>query len=744
MQKHYKKYFKLATFATIISSFMMSSVYAGQLQDVSVVSLSADSIEVRFQLDDTAPQPLSFTIDSPARIALDLPGTSLGSMQRRKKVDMGVLNSILSAEANGRTRIVLNLDNMIPYQTRTEGNSVVLTLGSGSTSYSPSFSSEAVVSAAPVVSSAPVYTSAPAATYQTQSYSSPSYGSGINNIDFRRGEDGAGRVVVKLSDASTKVDIAEEGGKIVATFKGVNAPAHMQRRMDVLDFGTPISTVDTIARGGDTRLVISANGDYEQLVYQSEETFTIEVREKVQVPSELLLLQEREYTGTPINLNFQSIDVRAVLQLLASNGDFNIVVSDTVTGDVTLRLQNVPWDQALDIVLQTKGLDKRTKDNVILVAPAAELAAQEQQQLQALKDLEQLAPLRSDIIQINYAKASDIKSLLEDGSASSSGDGQKGQSFISARGSVTIDERTNTLLVYDTSDKLEEIRKLIEVLDIPVTQVLIESRVVVANTDFSRELGVRAGFTSVKDNSSDGLISTTGTAFGNDTIVSSGIDQLGSSGVIDVVAAPSLIDRLNVNLPVSSPAGSIGLAILDNDFLVDLELSALQAEGRGEIISSPRVTATNQKEAAILQGVQIPYQENSGGGSGATTTSFKDAVLSLKVTPLITPDDYVIMDLDISQDTVGELVPSGEAGGFVPSIDTRQLTTQVRIKDGETAVLGGIYETEQRNGETKVPLLGDIPVVGNLFKTKTRTDNKSEMLIFITPKILDDEKLAYK
>ncbi len=723
MQNKKNKTLRRFLVSTMATGFMSLPMFAGQLQDVSIVNVDSNTVEVRFMLDETAPQPLSFTIDSPARISLDLPNTTLGSMERRKNVSVGVLNSIMSAEANGRTRIVLSLDNMVPYSTRTEGNSVVLTLGDSS-SYSQAFVSEPVA--------APTQAPRPAVTSDASRYSS---NGGIRDVDFRRGADGAGRIIVKLADPRTQVDVAERGGKIVATFKGADVAASLQRRMDVVDFGTPVTLVDTISSNGDTRMLITAKGDYDQLVYQSEDTFTIEVREKDKVPANLRLLEEREYTGTPINLNFQSIDVRAVLQLLASNGDFNIVVSDSVSGTVTLRLQNVPWDQALDIVLQTKGLDKRTKDNVVLVAPAAELAAQEQQQLQAIKDLEQLAPLRSDIIQINYAKASDIKALLEESSAGGGGEG-RGQSFLSSRGSVTIDDRTNSLLVYDTSEKLEEIRNLIEVLDIPVTQVLIESRVVVANTDFSRELGVRAGISSLSDNVYGGLVSVSGTNSGAVETANSYIDSLGGDEPFTYSA-----DRLNVNLPVTSPAGSIGVAILKGDFYLDLELSALQAEGRGEIISSPRVTATNQQEASILQGVQIPFQESSGGGGGATTTSFKDAVLSMKVTPLITPDEYVIMDLDIAQDSVGELVP-GSNGGFVPSIDTRQLTTQVRIKNGETAVLGGIYETETRDGVTKVPVLGDLPVIGGLFRSKTRTDDKSEMLIFITPKILNDDNLA--
>jgi len=650
--------------------------------------------------DSTAPQPLSFTIDSPARIAVDLPGTTMAMSQRKKTVNSSVLNSILAAESNGRTRVVLDLDSLVPYQTRTEGNTVVLTLGSGSTGYSNTYASEVVRSSQPVQS--------------YDAYSSSSSSNSLNAIDFRRGKDGAGQVVVKLSNPNAGVDINEEAGNIVATFNNSDIRGDLLRAMDVLDFGTPITNIIPERNGNNVRLVIKANGLYEQLAYQSDDSFTVEVREREIVPDELLGIEEREYNGSPISLNFQSIDVRSVLQVLADTGDFNIVVSDSVSGDITLRLRNVPWDQALDIVLQTKGLDKRTKDNVILVAPAAEIANQEQQKLQARNSLKELAPLRSDFIQINYAKASDIKDLLE----------------------------TNTLLIYDTVEQLEGIRRLIETLDIPVSQVLIESRVVIASTDFSREIGVRAGFTAVTDNSSDGIISVSGSAIGNDTTIGSAIESRADNGVINGLTLPAIGDRLNVNLPVTAAAGRIGAAILDNDFLVELELSALQAEGRGEIISSPRVTATNQQEATILQGVEIPFQENSGGAGGATTTSFKEAALNMTVTPLITPDDYVIMDLSINQDSVGQLVASET--GSVPSIDTRQLITQVRVPNGETAVLGGIYETSVTYGETKVPVLGDLPVVGNLFKNRTRRNDKSEMLIFITPTILINSPFLYR
>ena len=430
--------------------------------------------------------------------------------------------------------------------------------------------------------------------------------------------------------------------------------------------------------------------------------------------------EDREYTGDRLTLNFQDLETRAVLQLIADFSGLNIVVSDTVQGSVTLRLQNVPWDQALDIVMTTKGLDMRRNGNVVIVAPAEEIAAREQAELESLQALQTLEPLRSEFIQVNYAKASELASLVEGGG---------NNSLLTDRGSVAIDERTNTLLVNDTPTSLANIRRLVTTLDIPVRQVLIESRVVIVNDDYSRELGVRFGTTSVNDNSDNGLIGLTGTGAGAGALV--GTPSIGSpGGSILPVTAPAQGSRYNVNLPVIGPAGSIALAILGNDYLVDLELSALQAEGDGRVVSTPRIVATNQREARILQGTEIPYQEASS--SGATTTSFQEAVLSLTVVPQITPDNRVIMDLTITKDSVGEVFNG------VPAIDTRELVTQVVVRDGETVVLGGIYETEQLNTTTKVPGLGNIPGLGHLFRSRSTESNNAELLIFVTPKILHE------
>jgi type IV pilus assembly protein PilQ len=476
--------------------------------------------------------------------------------------------------------------------------------------------------------------------------------------------------------------------------------------------------------GNGARLVVTATGDFEQVAYQTDNQYVVEIKQRPRATA-ATRAEDKVYTGERLTLNFQDIDVRPLLQLLADTSGQNIVVSDSVKGRVTLRLQNVPWDQALDIVLRTKGLDMRRKDNVILVAPQAELAAHEKAELEAQKDVQDLAPLRTEFLAVNYAKASEIARLVK-----SAGGG----SLLSARGNVSVDERTNTLLVQDTAENLTAVRNLVQTLDIPVRQVLIEARIVIVADDFSRELGVRAGFTRVSDDIRD-LFAISGSAQSTDSIMGSALDNLASTGQPFPVQVPfGNFDRYNVNMPVASPAGRIALSILDfDDFLIDLELSAAQNEGRGEIKSTPRVVTANQREAIIEQGVEIPYQESSS--SGATTTQFKKAVLSLKVTPQITPDDRVILDLTVTKDSVGQLVPSA-TGGFVPSIDTRNIQTQVLVKDGQTVVLGGIMETERRDNVKKVPLLGDVPVIGNLFKSTNKINNRDELLIFITPKIL--------
>jgi type IV pilus assembly protein PilQ len=672
-----------------------------RLESIDVVPLSPQSLELRLRLDGAAPEPMTFTIDDPARIALDLPGTSLALPERRREVNVGPLTTILAAEANGRTRLVFNMTALPSYSTRVEGNSVIVTIGDQAAS-SATFAGQV----------APGGSSATAVTRR------------INNIDFRRGVDGAGQVLVELSDPGTPVDVRQEGGRIIVEFQGTTLPNELLRRLDVIDFATPVATIDALRADGDTQLVVTASSDYEQVAYQSDNLFTLELKTPVErIAAGGVFDEEREYTGERLTLNFQDLDTRAVLQILADTSGQNIVVSDTVQGSVTLRLQNVPWDQALDILLTTKGLDMRRNGNVIIVAPAEEIAAREQADLQARQAIQDLEPLRSEFLQVNYAKASELADLIRGA----------GSRMVSDRGSVTVDPRTNTLLVYDTAASIENIRRLVSALDIPVRQVLIESRIVIVNDDYSRDLGVRFGSTIVQERGNDGLISFTGNGQASDTIIGSALDNLASTGQPFPVQVAPIDQRYNVNLPIGQPAGRLALAILDSDYLVDLELTAIQAEGDGRIVSTPRVIAANNFEASIAQGVEIPYQESAS--SGATTTQFQEAVLSLTVTPQITPDDRIIMDLTVTKDSVGEVVPSA-TGGFVPSIDTRTVETQVLVNDGETVVLGGIYETESRETYTKVPVLGDIPGLGYLFRSRVVTDNDAELLIFVTPRIL--------
>ena len=668
---------------------------AVRLTAVEVLPMQGSTLQIRLRTDGTAPQPLTFTIDRPARLSVDLPEVGLALENRRIDVGAGGVDTIVAAEASGRTRVVFNLDSLVPYTAVADGDSILVTLGGSAAAQA-----------------------APAAVASSTGARS------ITGVDFRRSPEGAGRVVVQLSDPSTPASLRQEGNRVIVDFTGVAMSEDLMKRYDVVDFATPVTMFDAMRVGDSARIVVTATGDYEQLAYQTDNQYVVEVRQRSRATA-MTAEKDKVYVGERLTLNFQDIDVRPLLQLLADTSGQNIVVSDSVKGRVTLRLQNVPWDQALDIVLKTKGLDMRRKDNVILVAPQAELASQEKAELEAMKDIQELAPLRTEFLTVNYAKASEIARLVK-----SSGGG----SLLSERGNVTVDERTNTLLVQDTADNLTAVRSMVATLDIPVRQVLIEARIVIVADDFSRELGVRAGFTRVSDDIND-LMAVSGSAQATDSIMGSALDNLASTGQPYPVSVPfGNFDRYNVNMPVANPAGRIALSILDfDDFLIDLELSAAQSEGRGEIKSTPRVITANQREAIIEQGVEIPYQESAS--SGATTTQFKKAVLSLKVTPQITPDDRVILDLSVKKDSVGQLVPSA-TGGFVPSIDTRNIQTQVLVKDGQTVVLGGIMETERRDSEKKVPGLGDVPIIGNLFKSKSRINNRDELLIFVTPKIL--------
>jgi type IV pilus assembly protein PilQ len=666
--------------ASIVPAHAADTVGSNTLQAVDFAELPGNKTQITLTLSKPAPAPLSFTVDNPARIALDFQDTSNGLEQRSQNIGIGMTESITAIEAQGRTRVVVNLVDMVPYEAHTDGNKVILTVQNAGSQQSEA---------------AAVATRATGGSNDI-----------INNIDFRRGEDGQGRVIVSLSDPSIPVDMQQQGGKVIVDFYRAQLPEELERRLDVLDFATPVKTIDTYTRGNNVHMVITPMGDYDYLAYQSNNQFTIEVKPLTKAEVEASKKDELGYSGERLSLNFQDIEVRSVLQLIADFTGINVVVSDTVNGSLTLRLKNVPWDQALDIILKTKGLAMRQSGNVMLVAPSEEIAAREKLELEAQKQIEELEPLYSEFVQVNYAKAETIAALLKSADTT----------LLSDRGMVTTDERTNTLLVQDTAAKLVEIRQLVATLDIPVRQVLIESRIVIASNDFTRDLGVRFGLSKQTEFNDDHIVTTGGTLSPGSNIIEPGFNPNG----------------LLVDLPVIGATSSIGLAIGKiGNHMLNLELTAMEAEGQGEVISSPRVLTSNQKTAFIQSGVEIPYQEATS--SGATSVSFKDAVLELKVTPQITPDDRIIMDLDVKKDSVGEIFLG------VPSIDTNEVSTQVLVDNGETLVLGGIYEQEKIHEIDRVPFFGELPLVSWMFKNTTVTDDKAELLIFVTPKIVKEE-----
>lgn len=658
--------------------------FATALQSVGYSSLPGEKAQLVLTFSESIADFDSFAIDEPARIVLDFTDVTNELDKKTQQVNIGLTKSVSTVEAGDRTRMVINLIQTAAYTIEHDDNVVLVTIDGVKPKTSTAENGDRQVS----------------------------------NIDFRRGENGEAQLTISLSDDGAAIDVHQERDTIVVDLVGVSLPEKLHRRLDVIDFATPVHIIDSEQRGNDTQLILTTSGKFEHLAYQSENTLMIEVKPVV-VDAQSAEKDQFGYKGEKLSLNFQNIEVRAVLQLLADFTGMNLVTSDTVQGNLTLRLKNVPWDQALDIILKTKGLAMRQNGNVMLVAPAAEISAREKQELESQRQLVELEPLYSELIEINFAKASELASILESDSSDSDG-GVGVTGFISERGSVTVDERTNSLLLRDTADQLVQIRKLIEQLDIPVRQVLIESRIVIANNDFSKELGVRFGASKYK---------TTENKYVDEIITSgnlNGTDQIHNGDDLEQA------DRLNVNLPITNPAGSIALALAKLPFghLLELELTAMQEEGKGEIVSSPRVVTSNQQTAIIEQGTEIPYQEASS--SGATSVSFKEAVLKLEVTPQITPDDRIVMDLEVNKDEVGTVFLG------IPSIDTRSVKTQVLVDNGETVVLGGIYEQSKVKGSRRVPFFGDLPYVGFLFKTNSNSDTKRELLVFVTPKIIKD------
>ena len=692
-----------ATFARVL--LWLASALPALLGSAAALAVSLTGIEhaptptggVQLQIsaDGALPPGKSFMINDPPRLVIDLPAVGSNLAARSQAIDSGAVQSVAVVPAEGRTRLVVNLTQAVSWSARPSGNKLLVML-------EPPVVAGGSGAQTPVVAAR----SAPA-------------GPQVKAVDFRRGERGEGRLVVSLSSPQVQVDTRPQGGRLVVDFKGVGLPPELSRRLDVTDFATPVTRIETRPYAGGVRMEVATTGPFEHLAYQANGTYTLEVAPVREDPAALRNVK-KAYVGEPISLNFQSIEVRSVLQLLADFTGKNLVAADTVTGNITLRLQNVPWDQALDIILTTKGLGKREDGNVMWIAPAEEIAAREQAEFEARQKLQELAPLYTEYMPVNFAKATDVAALLK----------SEEHKVLTERGNVTVDERTNTLIVNDTEQKLGEIRELMKVLDVPVRQVLIESRIVNASTNFSKNLGVRFGASS-DENHGNFHSAISGNLNGTTQLVNNETLQMN--------------DRLNVNMPAQRLQGvpfnptSIGLAIAKLPFgrLLELELSALQAQGEGEIISNPRVLTSNQKEAVISQGTEFPYQQASA--SGATNTQFKDAVLQLKVTPQITPDDHIIMDIAVNKDALNTTATNNNGE---PAIDTQKVESQVLVNDGETIVIGGIYEQTKVNNVVRTPFFGDLPYVGMLFRNKSATNDKKELLIFVTPKIVREEVAA--
>ena len=684
------------------------SVLSADLTKVEFNALQGGSFEARLQFDGPPPEVKGYTIEKPARIALDFVGAASALSQKKFPLAYDNASSAVVLEGRDRTRMVLNLVRLSSYETRVEGNTVIVEVGGGgSQAYLKEKYNNPIVSAT---------TSKSANTSNM-----------IRDLDFRRGDKGEGRLVIQLADDKADINVFVEGSRIKIDFNGVSLPQNLQRRFDVGDFATPVKSIDARMGEKGAKLSLEAKGEYDYLAYQTDTEYVVSVKPLTQKE-----LDERRkefaYVGDKLSLNFQDIEVRSVLQLIADFTDLNLVASDTVRGNITLRLQNVPWDQALELVLKTKGLDKRQVGNVLMVAPAAEIAERERQEIEAQKQVEELSPLQSEFIRVRYADAEELFRLFkpdrDDDDAGSTG------SILSPRGKVIVDKRTNSLLITETADRLEEFRRLVSLIDVPVRQVQIEARIVRASSDFDRSLGVRWGGAYIGRDGNK-IYSANGDLESDQATQTNFVNAL-AAGSPNFTAVPGLV----TDLGVPGAAGTFALGFIGEDVLLNLELSALESKGRGEVVSQPRIVTGDKEPAIIKSGTEIPYPQSSANGE--TTIAFKEAVLKLDVTPIITPDDRIIMDLVINQDTVGELVIATGLGGQVPTIDTTELQTRVLVSNGETVVLGGVYDQLDIESETKVPWLGDIPFLGRLFKNTSVSREKQETLIFITPRILAD------
>jgi type IV pilus assembly protein PilQ len=694
MNKHYRSLWQACAAVCIAGAFGVSHAQENSIESISA-NQQGSNVIVRIAMKNPVQKPpIGFSITSPARIALDFAGTGSSLSAPVQEVGIGDVRSVNIVQAGERSRLVFNLNRPLNYATAVDGNTVIVTIDS------TGGVARAVNAAGMPVAQAAAPAGAPAA---------PVGKPAIRDIDFRRGTAGEGRVVIDLPGNQVGVDVRQQGQNIVVDFARTALPEMLRRRLDVGDFGTPVRTITATTQGENVRMVIEPKGLWEHSAYQSDSQLVVEVRPLKEEPNKLSQ-GTQGYRGEKLSLNFQNVEVRAVLQVIADFTGLNIITSDTVAGNLTLRLKDVPWDQALDIVMQAKGLDMRKNGNVLWIAPKDELLTKEKLELEQRSQIAELEPLRTETFQLNYQKAESFKSLLDNA-------GGNGRSILSKRGSAVIDPRTNQLFVTDITSKVEEIRKLVQKTDIASRQVLIEARIVEANDTFSRDLGAKLGF-----------------GVQNNNVLLGGQQGVPGSG-------PTAVGGNSVNLPTSTSSGlspgSVALTLFNTAAtrFISLELQALESDGKGKILSSPRVITADQLKATIEQGTELPYQ--TATSSGATALSFRKANLKLEVIPQITPDGNVILDVDVNKDSVGQNTASGLA------IDTKHVKTQVLIENGGTVVIGGIYIQEDRDTINKVPVLGDIPVMGNLFKSTARRNNKTELLIFLTPKVLSD-KLAVR
>jgi type IV pilus assembly protein PilQ len=714
----------------------VSAQTGNSIDSLSVSKASSGRTVVKFTLKaPLANPPAGFAISNPPRIALDFPDTGNGLGRTAQEIGDPALRSLNVVQAGNRTRVVFNLNKPQSFETQMEGNTIVVTLTDQAAG------------------------TATAETQIVSRFAEARPGEvthALRDIDFRRGRNGEGRIIVDLSDSSTGIDIRQQGRTLIVDFLRTALPRNLERRLDVADFATPVATIDTFAQGANARMVIEPRGLWEHSAYQADNRFILEIKPIQEDPNRLTQGTRQGYKGEKLSLNFQNVEVRAVLQVIADFTGLNIITSDTVTGSLTLRLKDIPWDQALDIIMQTKGLDMRKNGNVVLIAPREELAVKERQQLESRQQISELEPLQTELFQLNYAKSNDILAIINVGARGSGGAAGTGDRFLSKRGSAFVDPRTNILFVTDTASKLEEVRRIIRQIDTSVRQVLIESRIVIASDKFSRQLGVRlgvqTGFTLQRRYAGGfgGTLSTTPVV----TCTGTGASQTCTretrtqtpyelaSGIASAGYSDS--PQLNVNLPVPNPAGQLALTLINlgSGNLINLELSALEADTLGKVISSPRVVTADNQKAHIEQGTEIPYV-TPGSANAPATVQFKKAVLALDVTPQITPDGRIIMSVEIRKDAVGQFVPV-QGGGSVPSIDTKNVTTQIAVNNGDTAVIGGIYEETINNNVTKVPLLGDIPILGYVFKQTGKEIDKTELLIFLTPRIIRESVTAVR